>query len=29
MRPDPNNCVTNGGILAAHTKWVHYNQTKA
>jgi hypothetical protein len=29
MRPDPANCVTNGGILAAQTKWTHYNQTKA
>ena len=29
MRPDPNNCVTNGGILAAATKWTHHNQFKA
>jgi hypothetical protein len=29
MKADPNNCVTNGGILAAATKWTHHNQFKA
>ena len=28
LRPDPSNAVTNGGILAASTKWTHYNQFK-
>jgi hypothetical protein len=28
MKPNLENAVTNGGILAAQTKWVHYNQFK-
>ncbi len=28
LKPDPSNAVTNGGILAAQTKWTHYNQFK-
>ena len=28
VRPNLENAVTNGGILASTTKWVHYNQQK-
>lgn len=28
LRPNLANAVTNGGILAAQTKWTHYNQFK-
>lgn len=28
MKPNLENAVTNGGILAASTKWIHYNQFK-
>ena len=28
VRPNLENAVTNGGILAAQTKWMHYNQGK-
>ena len=26
--PNLENAVTNGGIVAAQTKWIHYNQLK-
>jgi hypothetical protein len=28
IQPDLSNAVTNGGILAAKTKWIHYQQKK-
>lgn len=28
MRPDLHHAVTNGGIIAATNKWIHYNQWK-
>ena len=28
LRPDLHNAVTNGGILAEKTKWIHYQQQK-
>ena len=28
VKPSQENAVTNGGILAAQTKWMHYNQFK-
>ena len=28
VKPNLENAVTNGGILAAQTKWIHYQQLK-
>ena len=28
IKPNMQNAVTNGGILAAQAKWIHYNQWK-
>lgn len=28
MKPNLSDAVTNGGILAAQTKWIHYQQNK-
>jgi len=28
IQPNLENAVTNGGILSAQTKWIHYNQSK-
>lgn len=29
IKPDPYGVCSNGGINAAKTKWIHYNQFKA